>query len=238
MSVSVNGVEVDLGAWPTPQVAAVHELLRQRARELGFLADAADDAAIEPAIERTLAEEVAVPDPSEDECHRWYDANAQRYRSGDLVHARHILFQVTPKVSVPAIRAFAEAMLKEIRAHPELFEERARKNSNCPSGATGGNLGQIQRGHMVPEFDQAIFGTTTVGILPRLVKTRYGFHIVAVDQRIQGQQLPFEIVRDEIGETLRQRSAERAMRQYVSLLAAGADIQGVQLDAASSPLVQ
>lgn len=238
MSVSVNGIAVDVAAWPTPELAAVHELLRQRACELGFLTAAADAAAIEPAIERTLGAEVEVPEPDAGACMRWYAGHLKQYRSGDLVHVRHILFQVTPRVSVPAIRAFAEATLKEIRAKPELFDARARKNSNCPSGANGGNLGQVQRGQMVPEFDQAIFETKTVGVLPALVKTRYGFHIVSVDRRIEGEQLPYEAVRAQVAAELQQRSEARALSQYVQLLAGQAEIEGVDLGAAGSPLLQ
>jgi peptidyl-prolyl cis-trans isomerase C len=239
MNVTVNGIVVDTGNWPTPQLAAVHELLRQRARELGLVADDAGDADTERAIERTLAEEVSVPEPSDEECRRWYEANAKRFRSGDLVCARHILFQVTPGSPVPAIRGLAEAMLHEIRANPALFGERAREHSNCPSGANGGNLGQLQRSETLPEFDQAIFGDdASIGILPKLVTTRHGFHIVSVDQRIEGKQLPYDIVRDDVAAELRRRSEARALSQYVRVLAGQADIEGVELDAAASPLVQ
>ena len=238
MNVTVNDIEVDTTAWPTPQLAAVHELLRQRALELGFMVAGAGENDTERAIERTLAEDVPIPEPSEDECRRWYEVNVKRFRSGDLVCARHILFQVTPGAPLASIRSFAEAMLEEIRQNPALFEARARKHSNCPSGATGGQLGQLQRDQTVPEFDQAIFGTTTQGILPKLVKTRYGFHIVAVDERVEGVQLPYDIVRDKVIEQLRQRSEEHALSQYVRLLAGDAEVEGVELDAATSPLVQ
>ncbi|MGH8122978.1 MAG: peptidylprolyl isomerase [Rudaea sp.] len=238
MSVTVNGTEVDTSIWPTPQLGAVHELLRQRARSLGLIADGADDTATEHAIERTLAAEVLVPEPTEEECRRWYAANSKRFRSGDLACARHILFQVTPGSPVPAIRALAETMLHEVQAKPELFEARAREHSNCPSGANGGNLGQLQRGETVPEFEQAIFADTTIGVLPKLVTTRHGFHIIGVDRRIAGEQLPFEIVRDEVAAELRQRSEARALAQYVRVLAGTAEIAGVELDAAASPLVQ
>jgi len=239
MSITINGVAVDPADWPTPQVAAVHELLRQRANELGFIAENAGDADTERAIERTLAEEVPVPEPSDEECRRWYEANAKRFRSGDLVCARHILFQVTPGSPVPAIRGLAEAMLHEIRNNSALFGERAREHSNCPSGANGGNLGQLQRGETLPEFDQAIFGDdASIGILPKLVTTHHGFHIISVDQRIEGKQLPYEIVRDDVAAELRRRSEARALSQYVRVLAGNADIEGVELDAATSPLVQ
>lgn len=238
MSITINGVAVDPDNWPTPQLAAVHELLRQRARALGFVPDHAGDADTERAIERTLAEEVPVPEPTDAECRRWYAANKQRFRSGDLVCARHILFQVTPGAPVPAIRGLAEAMLHEIQANPALFAERAREHSNCPSGANGGNLGQLQRGETLPEFEKALFDDTSIGVLPKLVTTRHGFHIISVDRRIEGRQLPFELVRDDVAAELRRRSEARALSQYVRVLAGHADIEGVELDAAASPLVQ
>jgi peptidyl-prolyl cis-trans isomerase C len=238
MTITINGNEVDAAAWPTPQLAAVHELLRQRAQELGFIADGAGEADTERAIERALSEEVAVPDPTAEECERWYEANKQRFRSGDLVFARHILFQVTPGSPVPAVRGVAESMLQELKADPDLFEARAREHSNCPSGEHGGHLGQLQRGDTVPEFEKAIFADATIGVLPGLVTTRHGFHIIAVDRRIEGRQVPFELVREQVEAELRKRSEARALSQYVRVLAAGATIEGVDLDAASSPLVQ
>jgi len=63
--------------------------------------------------------------------------------------------------------------------------------SNCPSGQQGGNLGQIGRGDTVPEFKKALFRLGPTGLLRELVKTRYGFHIVAIDRRIPGKDTAF-----------------------------------------------
>ncbi len=238
MSVRVNGVAVDTEAWPSDELAAVHELLRQRARELQLLAADADEQAGAEAIEQLLAREVPVPEPTPAECRRYYDAHPERYRSGELVHARHILFQVTPGAPVPAIRALAEAMLQELREQPELFEARAREKSNCPSGAQGGQLGQLARGASVPEFEQAIFEGNATGVLPKLVNTRYGFHIVAVDRRIPGEQLPFEAVAGRVARELRAAAERKALGQYVRVLAGQAELEGVELEAVASPLVQ
>ncbi len=238
MSVQINGVAVDIADWPSDELAAVHELLRQRARELELLAEDADGDAMQAAIEQLLTREVSVPAPTPEECRRYYDAHPERYRSGELVHARHILFQVTTGTPVPAIRAVAEAMLRELRLHPELFEQRARDKSNCPSGAQGGQLGQLARGSSIPEFEKAIFESSDIGLLPQLVKTRYGFHIVAVDQRIPGEQLPFEAVGERVARDLRNASETRALAQYVQLLAGQAEVKGIDLGAAGSPLVQ
>ncbi len=239
MTVSVNGIAIDVGRWPSLELAAVRELLRQRAVARCFLAvDADDDDETERAIEHLLAEEVQVPTPTEAECRRYYEVHRKEFQSGDLVHARHILFQVTPGIDVGQLRARVETTLAELLREPERFDAIARKMSNCPSGQHGGNLGQVSRGDAVPEFEQALFRLQPEGILREIVKTRHGFHIVAVDRRIPGETLPYEAVKERIAEQLKASVEERALRQYVSILAGQAEIVGVDLQAASSPLVQ
>jgi peptidyl-prolyl cis-trans isomerase C len=139
VNVTVNGIAVDAGRWPSPEVAAVRELLRQRALVRGLLqSESADDGAIDLAIERLLAEEVRVPTPTEAECRRYYEAHLQEFRGGDLVNARHILFQITPGASVDLIRAQAEQTLAQVLAAPEEFGACALTLSNCPSGRQDG----------------------------------------------------------------------------------------------------
>ena len=239
MTVTVNGITVEVSRWPSAEVAAARELLRQRAITVGILPrDTDDNDAVSAAIERLLADEVTVPSPTDAECRRYYQSHLQEFQSGDLVYARHILFQVTPTVSVPEIRARAERTLSELLAQPDRFATLATELSNCPSGQQGGNLGQIGRGDSLPEFERALFRLGASGILPELVKTRHGFHIVSVDQSILGKTLSFDTVRDQIVERLQTSVVERALKQYVSILAGQAEVVGVDLSGAQTPLVQ
>jgi peptidyl-prolyl cis-trans isomerase C len=239
MSVSVNGVEVTARPEASDELAAARELLRQRAVAVGILdAASTEEGSVDQAIEALLAREVATPTPTEEECRRYYDAHAREFDSGDLVHARHILFQVTPSVRIPEIRARAEQALNELLREPERFAAMAAEMSNCPSGQHGGNLGQIGRGDTVPEFEKALFRLGPTGLLRELVKTRHGFHIVAVDQRIPGERLPFDVVKDEIAERLRVMVEEKALRQYISVLAGKAEVRGADLNGTEIPLVQ
>jgi peptidyl-prolyl cis-trans isomerase C len=239
MSVSVNGVDVTASPETTTELSAARELLRQRAVAVSILdAVSTDEGTIEQAIEELLAREVVTPTPTDEECRRYYDAYPREFESGDLVHARHILFQVTPSVSLPQIRSRAEQMLNELLREPERFAAVAAEMSNCPSGQHGGNLGQIGRGDTVPEFEKAIFRLGPTGLLRDLIRTRHGFHIVAIDQRIPGKRLPFDMVRDDIAERLRAMVEEKALRQYISVLAGQADIQGADLNGTEIPLVQ
>lgn len=250
--VTINGVPISEEAIerempmhesePSPHEAAcralaIRELLLQRAREIGLQGSGAEAGSEDDLIDMLLAREVTVPEPTEEECRRYYETNAARFRNGDLVEASHILFAVTPSAPLNEIRATAEATLKAVVSDPARFAEFAGSHSNCPSGAQGGNLGQLRRGETVPEFEAALFESAANGVLPRLVSTRYGFHIVHVARRIDGRQLPFEMVRERIAEYLTERVRHSAYRQYVQILAGKADVSGIDLNAATSPLV-
>ena len=91
---------------------------------------------------------------------------------------------------------------------------------------------------MVPEFDQAVFGTPATGVLPALAATRYGFHVIAVERRIAGNLVPFDAVAARVAEYLASLVEARALKQYVEVLAGRATIAGADLPGAASPLVQ
>lgn len=276
IALSVNGIIIsgamieralaDCAGTPAPEAAAkcalvMRELLHQRAAALGLPvrnaaradSDETGGEEDETLLEQLLDLEAALPEPTESECRRYYDAHREAFRPGDLAQVRHILFGVTAGVPVQALLARAEATLHELRASPERFAERAAELSNCPSGKVGGSLGQIGRDDCVAEFSSAVFGTGAAGtgaaatevsasnsatVLPRLVRTRFGFHIVQVERRIDGVRLPFEAVQAQIARRLAGHVRLKAAQQYVRVLAASARIDGVAFEAATSPLVQ
>ncbi|MBI5720290.1 MAG: peptidylprolyl isomerase [Burkholderiales bacterium] len=213
-------------------------LLQQEAVRAGLL-DANDpppqggiasDAAAE-AIEALLERELRVPEPDEAACRRHFAANPARFaqggQGGERVRLRHVLFAVTPGVDVGALRQRAEACLIDLRAHQgnegsetdARFAKAARECSNCPSGAEGGELGTLAAEDCAPEFAREIFfGHAEVGVLPRLVHSRFGLHVVQVLQREAGQVPPFEAVRAAVAQSLRQQAYITALRQYLQVL--------------------
>lgn len=248
MAVVVNGVELsdaDMeqelplhGDAPSPMQRAMTALVLRRvlldeAKRLGL--PSADE---EAAIDALLASEVQVPTPDEASCRRHYQQYPQRFTVGELVEVDHILFQVTPRVPLEALRGLGEQTLAELLAEPALFAERARTLSNCPSGEVGGNLGQLSRGDTVPEFERVVFAMSPGSILPRLLETRFGLHIVRVARRVEGRLLPYEQVAKQIAAALHTASQDAAWRQYLQLLVGRARIEGITLEGADSPLVQ
>jgi len=228
---------------------ACTELLRQAAQQAGLLdaadvssADGVTSEAAATAIDVLLEQALSIPEPSGDACCRHFEAYPARYRTGERVHVRHILFAVTPGIDVTALRKRAEAALLDVRCHDgsggDGFSRVARELSNCPSGAEGGELGWLAAEDCAPEFAREIFGHIEVGVLPRLVHSRFGLHVVEVLQRDPGKQQSFEAVRGAVAAALHQQAYVTALRQYLQLLSGDAAIVGVDLDAAATPLVQ
>ena len=152
--------------------------------------------------------------------------------------ARHVLLRTSPQLSAEtASRRLAEYR-KQIEGGSKTFEEIARQYSEDGSAASGGDLGWSSPGVMVPEFEAALADLPVGAVAPAPVETRYGLHIVAVDRRIAGRDLPFELVADTIAEFLADKVQRTAARQYLSILAGRAEICGIHLDAATQPLVQ
>lgn len=249
----VNGVALhapdELLAPDVLRQRACSELLRQAAQAAGLLAacdapaaDGVISEAASTAIEMLLEQNLKSPEPTDEACRRHYAAHEASYRTGERVRARHILFAVTPGVDVVALRKQAEPVFLDVRCHDgaiaDRFAEAAHRWSNCPSAEDGGNLGWLDAQDCAPEFARELFGHSEVGVLPRLVHSRFGLHIVEVLEREPGVVQPFERVRGAVMNALRQQVFVSALRQYITVLAGEAAIEGVALDAADTPLVQ
>jgi peptidyl-prolyl cis-trans isomerase C len=228
---------------------ACTELLRQTAQAAGLLdandapsADGVISEAATAAIDALLEQNLNVPEPSEEACRRYHAAHQSAYRTGERVRVRHILFAVTPGVDVVALRKRAEPIFLDVRCHDaqasDSFADAARKWSNCPSGEHGGDLGWLSSTDCAPEFARELFGRNEIGVLPRLVHSRFGLHVVEVLERELGVAQPFESVHGAVATSLRQQTFVTALRQYLRLLAGEATVEGVDLDASDTPLVQ
>ena len=249
----INGVALNRDAEElAPEVLrqrAGSELLRQAAIRGGLL-DAADSPsadgvvseAASQAIDAWLDSELHVPEPSDEACRRYHAAHQARYRTGEQVRVRHILFAVTPGMNVVALRNRAEACLLDVRCHDgragDGFGRSARELSNCPSGEHGGELGWLAPTDCAPEFARELFGHVEVGVLPRLVHSRFGLHVVEVLERQGGVLQSFEAVHGAVAMALRQQAWVTALRQCLQLLAGQSRVEGVDLEAADTPLVQ
>lgn len=224
----------------------VRELLMQEASRRGVAAEAEkedggeNEVLEERVIRRLLASQLDTPEADEESCRHYYQSNRRRFRSPDLVEARHILFLAAPddEEALEVARKRAEETIAELQRHPGRFADLARQRSDCPSAQQGGNLGQLTRGSTVAELETFMFNLEEGQLCPVAIKTRYGYHVLKVERRVDGQELPFEAVRQRIADYLEDRVWRQAVRQYISLLVGQARIEGIDLPGATSPLVQ
>ena len=61
------------------------------------------------------------------------------------------------------------------------------------------------------------------------VASRFGHHIIRLDRKIEGRQLPFEQVHDRIANYLADRTRRTAIAQFVARVAARAEVRGIDL---------
>lgn len=228
-------------AWrAAARALALRELMLQEARMRGIMPDPVELApgkweTDEEALIRQLLELEVIPEPvDESALCEIYDAHPERFRSPALYQPAHILIAAPP--DGPArdeARERAEVVLARVLARPRLFAETAREMSDCDSRANDGMLGQIGPGDTVPEFEHALRTMEEGQIASELIESRYGFHIIRLDARAEGQILPFTAVLPHLREAQEKAAWVAASRAFAERLTAAADMSGVSFAAAA-----
>jgi peptidyl-prolyl cis-trans isomerase D len=178
------------------------------------------------------------PQVTDAEVQAYYTQHKEQYQVKEQVKVRHILIAVPagadPKIDAAA-KAKAEDILKQIKSGGN-FADLAAKNSDDPGSKTqGGELGFLDRGKTVPEFDKAAF-TLAPGQTSDLVKTQFGYHILQVEEKKTAHMQPISEVKAEIIPVLEQQKSGVAMQNFASQLAAAAKNDGLAKVAASKGL--
>lgn len=213
----------------------IRELLLLQAKRLNL--DNIEDE--EDRIAGVLEQELDVPELNEQDCERFYAANPGRFRSPTIMAVSHILLAAAPDDVQERMgqEEVARQLLSSLLEGRAQFAPLAKQYSACESRHQGGSLGQISKGQTVEEFERPVLSLNE-GLNPEPIESRYGWHIVRVDQRIDGEQLPYEHVKPQIRQYLSESVTRRAFRQYLQVLALETGIEGVDLELPDSPLMQ
>ena len=171
----------------------------------------------------------------EQELRAIYEQSAESFVSDEKRQTRHILLSTSDGEGEDAQQAKAEKLVSELRAGGD-FAELAKTNSEDPGSANnGGSLGLVERGQMVPQFEQAAFSLAE-GEISDPVKSPFGYHIIQVEKIQASQQQPFAEVKFDLEQDERQRIAEETLLERVEELRDLAYEQPDNLDAASEAL--
>lgn len=173
-------------------------------------------------------------DLSETEIEIYYRENQYRFENPERYQVRHILFATMEKSEEESeeARKKAEEVLEQLRGGGD-FEALAAEHSEDPANAdTGGDLGWITPGSMVPEFEQAAFALQAGELSPEPVKTDYGYHLIRLDAKEAGAVKPLDEVRGRIREDLIVERSQSTRLALIDNTLAAAEEHGVDLEKA------
>ncbi len=170
---------------------------------------------------KKLIESIEKISISDAETLKYYNEHKDQFKHEEQVRASHILISVDTLQLIQDMKkknkdispeelnnkleqiatekkAKAEAVLKEVKANPDKFEEIAQKESeDRASGERGGELGFFAKKTMVPEFSNVAFAMKP-NTISDLVKSPYGYHIIKVTDRVEAGVTPYAKAKDEI----------------------------------------
>ena len=199
---------------------AVNDLLYAEGAQAGYdkdpeIARQVDDLRKRLVVQRVMRKYQTPPTITDEQVKAQYDQNPILYSTAQ-VHASHILVKDEDT---------ARQLLAEVKAHPEKFADLAsEKSTDTISAKKGGDLGTFSPGRMVPEFDKVAFALHP-GEISDVVKTQYGYHIIMVAERKEGEPKPFDQVKEQIRASLRNKVVQDQVQGHFDELKKSADLK-------------
>ena len=178
------------------------------------------------------------PQVSETEAEQYYQTHAQEFHVDDSVRVRHILIKADaaagPQADAAA-KAKAQGILDQLHKGGD-FAKLAKENSDDPgSKEQGGELGPLKRGQTVPEFDAAAF-SLPAGQTSGLIHTKFGYHILQVEDKQTAHNRPFDEVKTQIIARMTEQKEAAQQQAYAQQLAGEAAKNGLDKTAAAHAL--
>ena len=177
------------------------------------------------------------PQVTDAEIQQYYNQHLKDYQIDDQVKVRHILIKVDgndPKADAAA-KAKAQDVLDQLH-HGGNFADLAKKYSDDPgSKEQGGELGFLKHGATVPEFDQAAFSLQP-GQTSGLIRSKYGYHIIQVEEKQTAHTRPLSEVKADIQATLTRQKEGQQEQAFAQQLATEAQKTGFAATAAAHHL--
>ena len=207
-----------------------------RAEVEGLDKDPAVVAALRIARDKVLSDayiekldKAAAPDDAAAEkmAQTMYKAKPDRFKVDEQVRVRHILIAA----SAPGAKEKAEDVIKKLSAGSD-FAALAKEVSADPgSAAKGGDLGFFTKGRMMPEFEKAAFALKNKGEISGVVETRFGFHVLQLEDKRPAGVRPFNEVREELIKEVKNSVVQEARVAEAQKLQQGAKINAPAISA-------
>ena len=190
------------------------ELILQKAEKSGLEKDESVVSKLEE-IKKTLLIEALLKKEiegkaafTEKEAEEYYNSHKDEFKDGEKVKVSHIMVKTEKE---------AGDILKKL-AKKESFEALAKKYSMGPTASKGGDLGYLERGTVVPEFEDAAFKLKKAGELSPVVAAGSGYHIIKLLERKDAEAQPFDKVKDRIVTMQAKKKQKELFEAFVASL--------------------
>ena len=153
-----------------------------------------------------------------------YDREKEHYRLPERAHLREIVI-IRPEnpAAVEAARAKADEITTSVRGGAD-FAKTASTVSESGTKDKGGDLGEVNRGELLPDLDKAVFNAAQGAIIGP-IETKSGWHILKVEQRLPSEVPAFESVKDKLRKDVSDETFQRDLKAYLERLRKDAYIQ-------------
>jgi peptidyl-prolyl cis-trans isomerase C len=181
------------------------------------------DLSLKKLIEDEVVPKVTV---SDSDIRAFYENNPEAFKQPERVKASHILIKVDPAADASQkSEAQKKIDLVQVKLQKgEDFTALAKEYSEGPSGPQGGDLGYFTRGQMVKPFEEAAFAMKP-GEVSGMVETRFGYHLIKVTDKTAKTTMPYDGVKERLGEFLKKKKIQEEINVYVKGLEEKAKIE-------------
>ncbi|MBZ5573999.1 MAG: peptidylprolyl isomerase [Acidobacteriia bacterium] len=178
---------------------------------------------------------------SKEEMQNFYEAHKSEFDQPEQVRLGEILVSTEKKsvagdeaAQLQAAKAKADSLLEQIKGGAK-FEDIAKKDSDGPSAAQGGDLGYFKRGTLAKELEDKTFAMKS-GEVSDVIRTKQGFIILKVTEHQEAGVPPFSQVEPRIQDAVYMQKLQPALREYLTKLREEAfiDIKPGYVDTAAS----
>jgi len=214
------------------QALVVRQLLINEAKKQGIKATEGNE---EEAMQKLVENNINYEAPNEEICQRYFNSNKEKFMTMPLMEVDHILLAAAKDdiegrdAAGNNAKVIISQLQQEINTgEPSSFATLAKEYSACPSKENGGNLGQLSKGQTVPEFERQLMPLSE-GLADKAIESRYGFHVVNINRKIDGKQLDYDMVIDKVRGYLINSASHLAIQAYIQSLVEQADIEGVEI---------
>ena len=183
-----------------------------------------DQIAVQKYLQNRFAKAGNVTDQATRE---FYDKNKDKIQAPDRVRVRHILVKFDPK-GAPAdkekARQKAASLLKRVQDGEDFAKLAQETSDDTGSKAQGGDIGWVTEGRTPPTFEQAAFALKKPNELSPVVESQFGFHIIQLQEHQSAGTLPYEQVKERIGQLIQQQEAQQQLAARVRELRSKAKV--------------